>query len=98
EVGIAISENVNVFSPACDGILEASSFKQLYSYILASKKAMAIIKYSFILSLSYNILGLYFAVTGQLQPIIAAILMPLSSISVVSFATVMTNLMGRKLK
>ncbi|HZJ21052.1 MAG TPA: heavy metal translocating P-type ATPase, partial [Pricia sp.] len=98
EVGIAISENVNVFSPACDGIMDASKFQQLYQYILASQKTMKIIKLCFILSLLYNVIGLYFAVTGQLQPVIAAILMPLSSISVVAFATIMTNLMGRKLK
>ncbi len=98
DVGIAISENVNVFSPACDGILDASKFQQLYAYIVASKKAMKIIKLSFILSLIYNLVGLYFAVTGQLQPVIAAILMPLSSISVVAFTTLMTNLLGRNLK
>jgi len=98
DVGIAISENINIFSPACDGILDASKFQQLYHYILASKKAMKIIKWSFVLSLLYNVVGLYFAVTGQLQPVIAAILMPLSSISIVVFTTVMTNLLGRKLK
>ncbi|WP_422081900.1 heavy metal translocating P-type ATPase [Ulvibacterium sp.] len=98
DVGIAISENVNVFSPACDGILDATKFRQLYQYILASKKAMKIIKLSFVLSLLYNVVGLYFAVTGQLQPVIAAILMPLSSISIVLFTTVMTNLLGKKLK
>lgn len=98
EVGISISENINVFSPACDGILDASKFQQLYQYILASKKAINIIKLSFILSLLYNVIGLYFAVTGQLEPVIAAILMPLSSISVVGFTTLMTNLLGRKLK
>lgn len=97
DVGIAISENVNVFSPACDGILDASNFKQLYQYILASKKAMRIIKLSFLLSLLYNIIGLYFAVTAQLSPVIAAILMPLSSISVVGFTTFATNILGRKL-
>ncbi len=98
EVGIAISENINVFSPACDGILAASKFKELYPYILASKKAIKIIKLSFMLSLAYNVVGLYFAVTGQLEPVIAAILMPLSSISVVGFTTLMTNFLGRKLK
>lgn len=97
EVGIAISENVNVFSPACDGILDATKFRQLHHYIMASKKAMKIIKLSFILSLLYNVIGLYFAVTGQLEPVIAAILMPLSSISVVAFTTIMTNLISRKL-
>ncbi|SDE46777.1 Cu+-exporting ATPase [Pricia antarctica] len=98
DVGIAISENVNIFSPACDGILDASKFQQLYQYILASQKAMKIVKLCFILSLLYNAIGLYFAVTGQLRPVVAAILMPLSSISVVAFATGMTNILGRKLR
>ncbi|MBT9188112.1 heavy metal translocating P-type ATPase [Zobellia russellii] len=98
EVGLAISENINVFSPASDGIMDASKFKQLNKYIMASKKAMKIIKLCFLLSLMYNIIGLYFAITGQLEPVIAAILMPLSSISVVAFATVATNVIGRELK
>lgn len=97
DVGVAISENINVFSPACDAILDATKFQQLYSYILASKRAMGIIKMSFILSLLYNCIGLYYAISGQLEPVIAAILMPLSSISIVAFTTLMTNLIGRKL-
>ncbi len=97
DVGIAISENVNVFSPACDGILDASKFKQLNEYIKASKSAMNIIRLSFGFSLLYNLVGLYFATTGQLMPVIAAILMPLSSISIVLFTTVATNLVGKKL-
>ncbi|NMH86730.1 heavy metal translocating P-type ATPase [Flavivirga algicola] len=96
-VGIAISENVNVFSPACDAILDASKFKQLYNYIKISKSAIKIIKWSFVLSFIYNIIGLYFAVTGQLAPVVAAILMPLSSISIVAFTTIATNIIGRKL-
>ncbi|MEL0457168.1 heavy metal translocating P-type ATPase metal-binding domain-containing protein [Flavobacteriaceae bacterium SZ-1-7] len=97
-VGIAISENVNVFSPACDAILDASKFNQLYHYIKVSKSAIKIIKWSFLLSFIYNCIGLYFAVTGQLSPVVAAILMPLSSISIVAFTTVCTNIVGKKLK
>ena len=97
-VGIAISENINVFSPACDGILDASKFKYLWTYIKASKKAMIIIKMSFVLSFFYNVIGLYFAVTGQLAPVIAAILMPLSSISIVAFTTMATTIIGKKVK
>lgn len=97
-VGIAISENVNVFSPACDAILDASKFNQLDRYIKLSKTAIIIIKWSFALSFMYNIIGLYFAITGQLSPVFAAILMPLSSISVVVFTTLSTNMAGRKLK
>ncbi|WP_340202302.1 heavy metal translocating P-type ATPase [Ascidiimonas sp. W6] len=97
-VGIAISEDVNVFSPACDAILDASSFQMLPAFMKASSYAIRVIKWSFLLSIIYNITGLYFAVTGQLQPVIAAILMPLSSISIVIFTTIATNYYERKLK
>lgn len=98
DVGIAISENVNVFSPACDAILDASKFEELFQYINACKSAIKIIKWSFMLSLFYNVIGLSFAVTGNLEPVIAAILMPLSSISIVAFTTIATNIIGKKLK
>ena len=98
DVGIAVSENINVFSPACDGILNASKLPRLDEFITMSRQSIRIIKISFLLSLCYNLVGLYFAVTGQLQPVIAAILMPLSSISIVAFATVATNFLGRKLE
>lgn len=97
-VGVAVSENINVFSPACDAILDASKFNQFFHYIKASKTAIKIIKWSFLFSFIYNVVGLYFAVTGQLMPVIAAILMPLSSISIVIFTTVATNILGRRLK
>ncbi len=96
-VGLSISENVNVFSPACDGIMDASQFKDLATFITVSKKGMQIIKYAFIFSLFYNLIGLGFAITGNLSPIVAAILMPLSSISIVIFTTIATYLLGQKL-
>lgn len=98
DVGIAISENINIFSPACDAILDASQFSKLSAFIKASKQAILIVKWSFLLSFIYNSIGLYFAVTGQLYPVIAAILMPLSSISIVAFTTLCTNFVGRRLK
>jgi len=97
DVGIAISENVNVFSPACDAILDASRFNQLHHFIKSSKSSIKIIKWSFLLSFIYNSIGLYFAITGQLSPVVAAILMPLSSISIVAFTTIATNILGRNI-
>ncbi|NNL81515.1 MAG: HAD-IC family P-type ATPase [Flavobacteriaceae bacterium] len=97
DVGVAVSENINVFSPACDAILDASVFNHIDAFLSASKSAIKIIKWSFFFSFLYNIIGLYFAVTGRLEPVIAAILMPLSSISIVVFTTVATNYVGRRL-
>jgi Cu+-exporting ATPase len=90
-VGLSISENVNVFSPACDGILDATQFKNIAFFLNYSKNAMRTIYMSFSLSLLYNIVGLSFAVTGNLHPIVAAIIMPLSTITIVSFVTIMSN-------
>jgi Cu+-exporting ATPase len=97
-IGISISENVNVFSPACDAILDAGEFKKLNYFLKLSKKAITTIKLSFALSLLYNAVGLSFAITGNLLPLVAAIIMPLSTVTIVSFVTVMTNIYARRLK
>ena len=96
-VGISISENVNVFSPACDAILDASEFSRLNYFLKLSQKSIMIIKMSFVLSLLYNIVGLSFAVTGNLLPLVAAIIMPLSTITIVSFVTLMSNYLSKSI-
>ena len=96
DVGLVISENINVFSPACDGILDATEFKNILAFITLSRKGKKVIMYAFVFSLCYNLIGLGFAVSGNLEPIVAAILMPLSSISIVLFTTLYTYRLGRK--
>jgi len=91
-VGITIADDIYNFSPACDGIMESGRFKYLVKFIRLAYSAIKIVKISFIISLVYNIIGLSFAVDGLLTPIIAAILMPISSVTVVVFVTVATNL------
>ncbi|KJJ38992.1 heavy metal translocating P-type ATPase [Aequorivita vladivostokensis] len=97
-VGFVISENTNVFSPACDGILDATRFNKIGDFLNFSKKGIKIIKWAFLFSLFYNLIGLTFAVTGHLKPVVAAILMPLSSISIVIFTTIATQYAGKKLR
>jgi len=89
-VGVAVSEDINVFSPACDAILDARSFELLPDFLKLTHKTMGVIKVSFVISFLYNIIGLLFAVTGNLSPIIAAI-------SGVLFATRSTNILAKKI-
>ncbi len=96
-MGISISENVNVFSPACDGILDAAEFTKIEYFLKLSRKAMGIIKASFTLSLLYNAVGLSFAISGRLSPLVAAIIMPLSTVTIISFVTLASNYYARKL-
>ncbi len=96
-VGISISENVNVFSPACDAILDANAFQRLNNFLKLSKNSITTIKMSFALSLLYNVIGLSFAITGNLSPLFAAIIMPLSTITIVGFVSAMSSYYARSL-
>ncbi len=97
-VGIAISDNTNNFSPACDAILSGTNFTILRELIQYCCKQKQIIYSSFALSILYNVAGLYFAVQGNLKPVIAAILMPVSSLSIVLLTTGLSSLYELKLK
>ncbi len=97
DVGIAVSENTNVFSPACDGIIDATKFTLLPKFIELSKETLKVVKISFVLSFLYNIIGMLFAVTGNLSPIVAAILMPISSITIIIFVTIATNYIAKRI-
>ena len=96
DVGIAVTEDISSFSPACDAILDASDINLLPKFLKYSQSAIKIIYISFVISFLYNLIGLSFAIQGMLSPLIAAILMPLSSISVVMFAALSTNLLAKK--
>jgi Cu+-exporting ATPase len=85
DVGIVISEESNNFTPACDAILGADVFSSFLGYLTYLRKARGIIMGAFILAFLYNVAGLYFAVQGALSPVVAAILMPLSSITVMAY-------------
>jgi len=91
DVGIAVSDNIYQFSPACDGILDANHFNKLPKMITLSSYGRKVLRICFTFSLLYNIIGLSFASTGLLSPLIAAILMPLSSITVVFLSFVLIN-------
>jgi Cu+-exporting ATPase len=93
-VGVAISDQVSHFSPASDAILDASAFHKIPAFLSFSKSSRTIIKASFVLSFLYNVVGIFLAVNGLLSPVVCAILMPLSSISVVVFTTLATNLVA----
>jgi Cu+-exporting ATPase len=97
-LGISIADDVFNFSPASDAILEAKQFYRLPHFVNYSKSAIRIVYASFGVSFLYNVFGLSYAVSGQLSPIIAAILMPISSVTVVAFVTILSKVRTRKLK
>jgi len=91
DLGISVVENHFSFSPASDAIIHADRVANLHAFIQSAIGAKRLIIGSFIYSLFYNAIGIYFAVSAQLKPVIAAILMPASSISVILIAFVGTR-------
>lgn len=96
DLGISVTENTAHFSPASDAIMDASVFERTARFFQFANKTLLVIRLSFVISLLYNLVGLSFAVQGVLSPVIAAVLMPLSSISVIVFTTGMTTFFAFK--
>ncbi|MFZ4544359.1 MAG: heavy metal translocating P-type ATPase [Saprospiraceae bacterium] len=96
-VGVAISENINHFSPACDAILDARKFENLDKFLRLARAGVKVMKLSFVISFCYNIFGIYFAVQGTMSPLFAAVIMPISSVTVILFTTLASNVVGRSI-
>lgn len=89
DVGIAVSEDIFRFTPSSDAIIKADRLVLLDRFLQFSGFSKIALRICYVFSLTYNLIGLFFAVTGSLTPLIAAILMPLSSITVVSICTLL---------
>ncbi len=85
--GISVADDVFRFSPASDAILSSDSFSRIDQFFAYSKSVKRLVQWSFVFSFLYNGIGLVFAVSGNLTPVVAAVLMPVSSITVVGFVT-----------
>jgi len=96
DLGIVITSNASSFTPACDIVLSDSNFKSLDKIFEIAKKAKILVYISYFLALVYNIIGLSFAVKGMLSPLIAAVLMPISSITIVLFSLLSSTIVMSK--
>lgn len=91
DVGISISENTGGFTPASDVIMQADRLKDLGNLLKFASSGVKVIYVSFGISVLYNIVGLGFAVSGTLSPLVCAIIMPVSSVTVIAYTSVATH-------
>ena len=87
DVGVAVVEQAGAFSPASDLILEASQVPRLADLLAFSRSTTRLVRLGFLISAAYNLIGIAIAASGLLSPLVCAVLMPISSASVVAFAT-----------
>ena len=98
DIGIAVAEQTNNFTPSSDAIIEARQLSRLTRFIQLCQANRNIVLASFVLSIVYNIIGLFFAVQGTLSPLIAAILMPSSSLSILLITFGSSSLLARRMQ
>lgn len=96
DISAVVSKNLNNFTPSSDIILVDKSLSFLPQLMHQSRAMKKVIAVMYGLSLLYNGVGLYFAVQGLLSPIVAAILMPISSLSIVIVGTALTYAVYKK--
>jgi Cu+-exporting ATPase len=97
DFGISVADDIFRFTPASDAIMSSENFSELNKLFDFSKASLRVVKWSFVFSFLYNGVGLFVAVQGLLTPVIAAILMPLSSVTVVLFVSLGTQFQFNKL-
>ncbi len=83
DLGITVAEDALQFTPACDALIPGEALHKLPSHATMAQKGVTAVRRTLLLSFVYNLIGVGIAVQGLLTPIVSAILMPLSSVSVV---------------
>ena len=94
-VGITLADDINNFTPSCDAILNADKFPKLPELLKLARASKYIINSSFVVSILYNLVGLWFAMQGILNPMVAAILMPCSTITIVLISSGVSSIIGK---
>lgn len=98
DVGVAVVENVSAFSPASDVILAAGMVTQMAEVLRYARQSLRVVRTAFWISAAYNLVGVAIAASGKLAPVVCAILMPVSSVTVVAFACGAATWCGRGLR
>ncbi len=85
-VGIAVHGGAEASLAAAPVYFGKPGLAPLVSLIQASRSTCQTIRVNFLISISYNVVGVGLAMTGMVNPLVAALLMPLSSITVIGFS------------
>ncbi len=82
-VGIGVHGGAEAALAAADVYLGRPGLEPVVELLGGARRTLAVIRRNLVFSLAYNLVAVGFAVTGHMSPILAAILMPLSSMTVV---------------
>jgi len=83
-VGIAVHGGAEASLSAADAFLTRSGVAPVVELVESARRTLRVIRRNLAFSLFYNVVGVALAMTGVIGPLIAAILMPVSSLTVVT--------------
>ena len=83
DVGIGVHGGAEACLATADAYLTTPGIEPLVRLGDGARRTMRVIRRNILFSLGYNLLGVVLAMTGVISPLIAAIMMPASSITVV---------------
>jgi Cu+-exporting ATPase len=86
DVGIAVSDDTACLVPACDAVIRGERLANLPAFLAYARRGRRVIAICFSVSIVYNALGLWLALAGRLTPLATAILMPVSSLTIVALS------------
>jgi Cu2+-exporting ATPase/Cu+-exporting ATPase len=90
-VGVAVHSGMEISMRAADVYQRQPGVMPVVHLILASRETMKVIYRNFAFSLVYNFIGTCAAITGSVSPLFAAILMPISALTVFGSSIVGTR-------
>ncbi len=85
-VGIGVRGGAEACLAAADVFLARGGLTPLVALVTGSERTLRVIRRNLAVSVGYNIIGAALAVTGIINPLIAAIMMPVSSVTVILLA------------
>ncbi|WP_185882580.1 heavy metal translocating P-type ATPase [Blattabacterium cuenoti] len=95
DIGLALSEKITNFFPNCDAFIQSNYLTDLPLFLQLSKISVKLVICNLLISLFYNLLGFVLAISGVVTPLISAILMPCSSLSVILFSLISTWIISK---
>jgi P-type Cu+ transporter len=86
DVGIAVSDETACMVPACDAVVHGDRVASLPAFLRYARQARQVVIACFVVSMLYNALGISLALMGVLTPLVTAMLMPVSSLSIMAIS------------
>lgn len=97
-VGIAVQGGVELSMKAADVYLTTSGIRRIHSLVVLSRETLRVVRRNLALSLGYNIAAATAALLGRIDPLFAAVIMPVTAFTVLLSTLAGTSAMRRSFR